>query len=118
MRLDLDADLFDAKQEEGDEELGRDDRPVVPRLAERLRERWGDMGRYGEIWGDVGRYGEMWGDVGEVAPAGAERRGAQRGRPIEIRGDSGETRGMVRSLPGAAPHLGSISARVQQDVTG
>ena len=87
---------------------------------------------------------EMWGDMGEIAPAGAERRGAQRGRPIETRGEtrgslggaSGETWGRVRSLPGAVPnlpisprisppldaggrsHLGSISARVQQDVTG
>ena len=32
--LDLDADLLDAEEEEGDEELGGDGRPVVPRVAE------------------------------------------------------------------------------------
>ena len=37
--LDLDAHLLDAEEEEGDDDLGRDDGPVVPRLAERLPKR-------------------------------------------------------------------------------
>ena len=32
--LDLDADLLDTEEEEGDDEFGRDGRPVVPRLAQ------------------------------------------------------------------------------------
>ena len=36
--LDLDAHLLDAEEEEGDDDLGRDDGPVVPRLA------WLDLG--------------------------------------------------------------------------
>jgi len=37
--LDLDADLLDAEEEEGDDDLGGDDGPVVPRIAQRLPQR-------------------------------------------------------------------------------
>ena len=29
----------------------------------RVKEIWGDLGRFGEIWGDLGRSGEIWGDL-------------------------------------------------------
>mmetsp|Transcript_35591 Transcript_35591/g.84003 ORF Transcript_35591/g.84003 Transcript_35591/m.84003 type:complete len:259 (+) Transcript_35591:275-1051(+) len=41
--LDLDADLLDAEEEESDDELGRDGRPVVPRLAESSPQREGQQ---------------------------------------------------------------------------
>ena len=37
--LDLNTHLFDAKEEECDDELGRDGRPVIPRLAQLAPER-------------------------------------------------------------------------------
>ena len=100
MRLDLDANLFDAKQEEGDEELGRDDRPVVPRLAERLREIWGDMGRYGEMWGD------------SACGSGTER-SSERASDWEsgrLGGDSGEGALAARSSTSSRLNLGACSA--------
>ena len=35
-------------------------------VARFYAERWGDMGRCGEVWGDMGRYEESWGELGRA----------------------------------------------------
>ena len=60
----------------------------------RVKEIWGDLGRFGEIWGDLGRSGEIWGDRPHL---GALRHAARGERRVE---ESSQLRVLARDGEG------------------